>query len=140
MPPSKETNEHTKLEWNKLGFCYDRDDKKLSWQIIGSKNGILKFCKLLEDYSNDKSNQNVSEDEHFGPYSYLKFMTWDKPKIFKKEICGRLNDFKVLSEIIKKKLEDSKDNFEVDEEYSNDNDYSINFVIKDENFEPASED
>ena len=140
MAPSDKVNEQTKNEWNTLGFYYDCDDDKGFWQIIGSKEGILKFCKLLEDYSNNGSKQNISEDEHFGPYSYLKFMTWNEPKIAKREICGRQSDFKILSDIIKHRLKTSNENFQVDKEYSNNNEYRIEFIIKEESFEPASAD
>jgi hypothetical protein len=139
MTPSKSDIQFTK-EWNDLGFYYDRDDEKASWLIVGSKSGILKFCKLLDDYSNDKRVEGVSEDRHFGPYSYLKFMTWSEPKIAEREICGRLGDFKTLSEIIKKKLKTSKEAFQIDKEYSNNNKYRIEFIVKDDNFEPASVD
>lgn len=140
MGLSKKVIEQTKNEWNDLGFYYDRDDDKSIWQIIGSKKGILKFCKLLEEYSDDKSREPISEDRHFGPYSYLKFMTWNEPKIAEREICGKLNDFKILSEIIKQKLNMSKNTFQIDKEYSKNNEYRLEFIIKEDNFEPASAD
>ena len=134
------SNTEANLRKDDLGFYYSRDDKNCCWIITGSQEGILEFCDLLEGYSTDKSREAVSEDTHYGPYSYLKFMTWDKPEIVERKICGRLSDFKKLSDIIKNNLEKLNGDFEIDNEYSNDNEYSIKFVLKGDDFEPASMD
>jgi hypothetical protein len=131
-------NTKIQKEWRQLGFYYERDDTALEWKIIGSKEGVYGFCKLLEDYSMDKRFQGISEDKHFGPYSYLKFMTWHRPKIGKEEICGQLEDFHFLSEIVRNKILEKKEIFNIDKEFSNENEYLIKFVIKEDNFDPSS--
>ena len=84
----------------------------------------------------------ISEDEHYGPYSYLKIMTWDKPVINNDAISGTLSDLKKLSNLIKKKLESQRipSEFEIDKEYSNQNESKLRFEIKEDGFDPASAD
>lgn len=128
--------------WRNLGFYYEFSEDKGVWKFVGSKKGLLKFSKLLDDYVLDPRNAGISEHEHYGPYLYLKIMTWDKPIIDKNAISGTLLDFKKLSDLIKQKLKslNALSKFEIDKEYSIENKAKIIFEIKEADFDPSSAD
>ena len=94
-------------EWRQLGFYYDRDDRLdvNQWRFFGSKKGLHNFVSLLDKYTSNPSNDTLSEHDHFGPYSYLKIMTWDKPTITADCIAGTIQDLKILSRRLTKKSE-----------------------------------
>lgn len=142
MSPSDKVNQQTKKEWRELGFYYDFNDKTSSWQIVGSRKGLLKFCKLLEDYASDEKYRGLSEHEHYGPYSYLKFMTWKGAEITEKAICGTQEDFRNLARLVRDKLffANVNDSFMISVEYAKDSNVSIDFQIKQNKFDPASAD
>jgi hypothetical protein len=139
---TEELNEQTKDEWRELGFFYDYDKENFCWRLIGSRQGLLKFSKLLKDYANDERNAPLSEHEHYGPYWYLKLVTWNKAEITSDAIAGTLEDFKRLSNLTKQKLENAAigDKITIDVEYSPENEAKILFEIKEDNFDAAKAD
>ena len=40
----------TQEDWRELGFFYELDEESKRWNISGSIAGLLKLCKILEDY------------------------------------------------------------------------------------------
>lgn len=64
----------------------------------------MKFVDLLESYAMNQRNQQLSEHEHYGPYSYLKLMTWSHAEITEGAICGTLSDFRRLADLVRRKL------------------------------------
>jgi len=135
-------DKHAIKEWRGLGFWYDMLDKgdRGEWIFHGSKTGFNNFVKSLNAYVNDPRNKELSEHEHYGPYSYLKVMTWDKPVIAKDYFAGTLPDIERLADLISQKLENSKegDVFTVDKEYGVENSASATFFIEAEGFDPIS--
>jgi hypothetical protein len=129
-------------EWRQLGFYYDLDERPSvnQWRFYGSKQGLQKFVKLLDDYTNNVINDTLSEHDHYGPYSYLKIMTWDKPIITDNYIAGTINDLKNLRNIIADKLTNSiaGQTFNIDKEYSEDNTVTAMFFIMADEFDPVS--
>lgn len=127
-------------EWRLLGFYYEFNNLKNCWIFVGSKSGLLNFCKLLLNYASDKSHEKLSEHEHFGPDSYLKVITWDAPIIKESGIYGSIRDIKRLSYILKEKLINIpiKMEIKIDKEYSNVNECYILLRIKSDNFDPAT--
>lgn len=142
MGKSDKTKAITKEEWRLLGYYYDIDHENKKWIIIGSKFGIEQFVLQLKEYAASKKNEAISEHDHWGPYGYLKIMTWKHPDINKDCICGSLEDIRKLSQIIEKYLDNSQINqiFEIRGDYAKDCDYSIEFRIKEYGFDPAAED
>lgn len=127
-------------EWRNLGFYYDRDDRidVNQWRFFGSKIGLQNFVHLLEKYITNPQNKNISEHDHFGPYSYLKIMTWDKPEITEDYIAGTLQDLRNLKQIISDKLRDSQpgQTFNIDKDYGIDNTITAKFFVMSDDFEP----
>lgn len=121
---------------------FDFDDEKLCWKIQGSKKGINKFCQLLIKYAHNDLNKPISEHQHYGPYLYLKFVTWDEPKITSDAIFGSLDDFIRLSDMIRKSLTKTVPNssFIICNEYASNAEASILIQITDDEFDPASAD
>jgi hypothetical protein len=138
----EQINELTKEEWRELGFFYDQDHAARCWRLVGSRSGLLNFATLLDDYVADERNETLSEHDHFGPYWYLKIVTWSEPLITEDDVRGTLVDLKGLSALTKKRLENVSpgDVFEIDKEYSEKNEFKLRFEVRDEVFDPADED
>ena len=100
--------EETKEEWRELGFYYDRSDEQKEWVLAGSKGGLFGFCDCLRSYCNNEKNNLVSEHDHYGPYMYLKIMTWSEAGISKSSIHGSLEELLRLSDLIETRLEPAK--------------------------------
>ena len=139
---STETNEQTKIEWRELGFFYDYDEKDSCWRLVSSRQGLLKFCDILNDYAADERNAPLSEHEHYGPYWYLKLVTWTEPIITAHDIRGTFEDFRRLSKLMREKLENASvgDSFMINLEYSPKNEAKILFEIKADDFDAAKAD
>jgi hypothetical protein len=131
-------------EWRQLGFYYDRDDRLdvNQWRFFGSKKGLQNFVSLLDKYTNNPANDTLSEHDHFGPYSYLKIMTWDKPTITADYIAGTIQDLKILRNLISEKLDkaDAGQTFNIDKDYGQDNTITAKFFVMADNFDPVSMD
>lgn len=136
---NEKRNEGAKKAWRDLGFFYDFDENRKSWEFTGSIEGLEKFCRLLILYTANSKNNLKSEHAHFGPYQYLKIMTWDTPVINENYIGGTLEDLKRLANIISNNLEKSQPNgrFVIQKEYSNQANIPLVFNIKGNDFDPA---
>jgi hypothetical protein len=141
MNSSKKVDAMTIREWRELGFFYDRDDVRHEWKFIGSSEGLLQFVNLLLKYVANPRNGKISEHDHYGPYWYLKIVTWTEPLI-SKDIRGTLADFQKLANLVRSKIEASKtrDVFTIDKEYSAKNEFVLKFFIKENGFDPAQAD
>lgn len=130
--------------WRALDFYYYTDDSSSinQWQFWGSKKGLQNFINLLDEYTNNPENEGVSEHAHYGPYSYLKIMTWDKPIIATNYIAGTIQDLKYLKELIAYKLIEASpgQTFNIDKEYGQDNTSTAKFFVMADDFDPASMD
>ena len=137
-------DQRIKDEWRELGFYYDLEESlnKNEWKFYGSKQGLSNFVKLLEDYTNKSANGLLSEHDHFGPYSYLKIMTWDKPVITENYIAGTIKDLNSFKNILAEKLEKVPvgQSFTIDKEYGIDNTATAKFFIMKDDFDPVSMD
>jgi hypothetical protein len=143
MPEQKiDVAELTKEEWRELGFYYDLDERPSvnSWRFYGSKVGLAKFVQLINDYISKSANNRRSEHEHYGPYMYLKLMTWNEPCITGEYIAGSLNDLRRLQELVSSKLDTAipGQTFEITGEYGINNTVSARFFVMAEDFDPVS--
>jgi hypothetical protein len=131
-------------EWRELGFYYDRDDRMdvNQWRFYGSKKGLQKFVSLLDGYTNNPYNDTLSEHSHFGPYSYLKIMTWDKPIINEGYIAGTIQHLRMLRDILAEKLVKAQvgQTFNIDKDYGVDNTATAKFFVMSDDFDPPSMD
>ena len=137
-----EMNEVTRQEWRELGFFYDYDEAASQWHLVGSRDGLLRFVEILESYVADPKNERLSEHEHYGPYWYLKLMTWEEAEITESAICGTLSDFRRLSAIVRSKLDAPLvgSAFKIGDEYALGSTSLIQFEVREEGFDPASAD
>jgi len=137
-------DQRIKDEWRELGFYYDieQTDSKKEWRFYGDKKGLNNFVKLLQDYINNPANDFLSEHDHYGPYSYLKVMTWNKPVITEQYIAGTIADLKNLKVILADKIEklQAGQSFTIDGEYGVDNTAGLKFFMIKDNFDPVSMD
>lgn len=137
-----DTNELTRDEWHELGFFYDYDKRKSCWRFVGSRQGLLRFVEILKSYAANPKNGKISEHDHYGPYSYLKLMTWPEAEITDSAICGTLSDFQTLAESIERKIHSSAVGsiFTVSDEFVADSKNTMQFEVQKDNFDPASAD
>ena len=130
--------------WRELGFYYylEESANKNEWRFYGSKYGLQNFIKLLEDYTNKLANDFPSEHQHYGPYSYLKIMTWDKAVITENYIAGTIKDLNKFKTILADKLQNLRagQSFKIDKEYGIDNTATANFFVMKHDFDPVSMD
>ena len=135
-------NQVTRDEWRELGFFYDFDKENSRWRLVGSQGGLLKFRDILNAYADDSRNKQISEHEHYGPYFYLKLITWEEAEITENAICGTLSDFRKLAAIVENKLNASSagSTFTIDDEYAEGTQAILEFEVREEGFDPASAD
>ena len=137
-------DQRIKDEWRELGFYYNLEESanKSEWKFYGSKQGLYNFVKLLEDYTDNSANDFLSQHDHYGPYNYLKIMTWDKAVITGNYIAGTIKDLKNFKNIIADKLEkfQAGQSFTIDKEYGVDNTAAMMFFIMEDDFDPVSMD
>ena len=131
----------TAVDWRELGFWYDYTPQS-GWVILGSKSGIERLASLLEAYGRNPRNAPVSEHDHFGPYMYLKFVTWSSPEINPDGFYGSLPDLLRLAELIRKQIAvgNSTNSLELSTLYSPSSTSALTITIEHETFDPASAD
>jgi hypothetical protein len=132
----------TKEEWRQLGYYYEIDKKSKNWIIIGSPFGLNEFSRQLKEYAKNLKNEGIGEHDHWGPYGYLKIMTWSEPDITDDAIQGSLEDLKQLADLIKDKIQDDGIGKKVNikSEYAGNADFGIEFQVMPYGFDPASAD
>jgi hypothetical protein len=140
--PSPATNASTTREWRELGFFYDTNKSESAWNLIGSRSGLLGFARLLRDYAANPHLAPISEHEHYGPYFYLKVVTWHEPRITEEDIRGTQIDIRRLAELIERGLVsvDVGQSFEIDTDYSPRNEFRLRLHVREDEFDPASAD
>ncbi len=87
-------------DWRALEFYYTRDDAAREWRLVGSRDGLRNFSRILTRYADNPRNDLKSEHDHFGPYMYLKIMTWPDAGIGENAIHGTLADLRRLAAIV----------------------------------------
>ena len=139
MTPT-DSNSFTREEWRSLGFFYDRNDDAAAWTLLGPKKGLERFSVLLRNYASKPKNQLKSEHEHFGPYMYLKIMTWPEAGIGRKAIHGTLEDLKRLADIVDQKLEEIciGEPLDISFDYAVNSEYRLVLNLSPDNTDPAS--
>jgi hypothetical protein len=136
------TNQATKLEWRELGFFYDCDDQTRVWKLTGSRAGLLCFRDALLAYVADPRNALKSEHMHYGPYGYLKVMTWPEAGLDDHSIRGPLPDLARLAKLVEAKLATVSPGSSVliREEFAADSPYALVFDLREDGFDPAAAD
>jgi hypothetical protein len=142
MSGSKCIEEQTRAEWEALGFFYDYNDSQRAWLVRASRAGMDRLCTELRQYAKEPRNGVLSEHEHYGPYSYLKFVTWTEPRVVADGIYGRLQDFERLADIVSAVLAGAKPGtrVRVDETYSQNSEAKLELLLEHDDFEVASAD
>ena len=127
-------------QWQALGFFYDSDERAKQWLVVGSRAGLLRFAALLRAYVADPANAKLSEHEHYGPYQYLKFMTWSEPGMDADSIHGSLGDLQRLADLVDAKANMLRpgDRAQLREDYSAASSYSLLLEMREDSFDPTS--
>jgi hypothetical protein len=100
---------------------------------------VRRLCSELRAYAHNPAHAPLSEHEHYGPYSYLEFVTWSEAKILEEGIHGRLDDFERLAGIVEAGLHSMAPGKElrIDSEYSKRNDSVLVIRLEADDFDPA---
>jgi hypothetical protein len=136
------TNQATKLERRALGFFYDCDDQTRVWKLTGSRAGLLCFRDALLAYVADPRNVLKPEHIHYGPYGYLKVMTWPEAGLDEHSIRGPLTDLARLAKLVEAKLATVSPGSSVliREEFAADSPYALVLDPREDGFDPAAAD
>jgi hypothetical protein len=129
-------------EWRDLGFFYDIDDQLKSWRLRGTLAGLGRFVTALDAYVASPDSLVEGEHEHFGPYMYLKVMTAMEAVVNNDAIAGTVDDLARLARLIEQSLRHATpgDRFMVGREFSPTAEYSIDFFIESDDFDPGDAD
>jgi len=132
-------------EWRELGFYYNFDERPSvnQWRFFGSKQGLLKFVELLDNYVSNPTNDRLFEHEHYGPYMSLKIITLeDECVIHNNAIGGTIDDFKMLRNLLADKIEKCLpgQTFTIDKDFGENNTATTKFFIMADDFDPVSMD
>jgi hypothetical protein len=131
----------TIAEWDDLGFWYDVTPES-GWVIRGSCAGLEKFAALLDRYAADPRNTKLSEHDHFGPYMYLKVVTWPSPEINRDGIYGTLSDIVRLAALVRERAASCNpgDSFTLAQGFSIASSTELTLVCEPECFSPGAYD
>src|SRR5688572_28829973 len=142
MPGIQERIQQTRAEWEVLGFFYGYDDASRNCVIRANRRGMQTFCAGFRRYAADPTNAPLSEHEHYGPYAYLKFVTWTEPKVEPDGIYGKRADFERLADLVEKAIARARpgDRVRIDEAYSKAGEAKLELVLEPDDFEVASAD
>jgi hypothetical protein len=139
---SDDVNKATRQEWRELGFFYNRDDDTKTWQIVGSRTGLLRFRDALRAYARDPRNAQDSEHAHYGPYMYLKIMTWPQPRLDRDGIGGPLSALARLADVVDAKIATARSGATIDigSEFAANGPYALRLEVQEDEFDPAGAD
>jgi hypothetical protein len=140
--PSDAVNEKTREEWRALGFFYAVDHEAKVWTLVGSRAGLLCFRDTLRAYVADPRNALESEHEHYGPYMYLKVMTWPEAGFDNNAIRGPLADLARLAALVEGNLAASRpgSTVRIQDEFAADSPYTLVLEVREDSFDPAKAD
>lgn len=129
-------------EWRDLGFFYGIDDQLKSWRLRGTLAGLGRFVTALDAYVASPDSLVKGEHEHFGPYMYLKVVTASEAAVNSDGIAGTVGDLERLAQLIEQRLRHATpgDHFTVRREFSPTAEYSIDFFIETDDFDPGDAD
>jgi hypothetical protein len=125
-----------------LGFFYDRLDAPKEWLVVGSRSGLLRFASLLRAYAVDPRIVAKSEHQHYGPYLYLKVMTWPDAGIDAQAIRGSLKELTALALLIEAEVARLSPGARsrIRETFSPASEYALVLEMREDTFDPASAD
>ena len=134
--------EATQADWREIGFFYDRDDVTKEWLIVGSRDGLRRFSKLLREYVADPRNAQQSEHEHYGPYMYLKVMTWMEAGLDTHSIHGPLAELEGLADLVENRIAALQPGARtrIREEFAPSSEYALVLDLRDDGFDPSAPD
>ena len=142
MSPTEATNQATREEWRELGFFYELQDEPPRWRFVGSATGLANLVKVFDEYVRDPRHEAISEQEHYGPYMYLKVQTAESPTIDNGSIRGSLSDLARLRDLIANGLRNLRagKSLVVGPEYSPVVSFPLHLELREAEFDPASAD
>lgn len=142
MTLTEATNAATRREWRELGFFYEVDDGVREWHLVGSPNGLSAFPDLIRSYCRRPLHDARSEHDHYGPYMYLKIMTWPQAGIDRDSIHGTIEDLERLASLIEHRLRSATpgDRISIAEAFTPACEYGLVLEVKSEGFDPAEAD
>jgi hypothetical protein len=134
-------DEHDALGWRQLGFWYDYSPE-IGWVIRGSIEGLQRFVSLLHAYTANPKNRQVSEHEHFGPFMYLKVVTFPNAEVNNDGIYGTLEDIARFAELLEARLRSAPvgAHFELSREFAVRSSTAFTVHVEADSFDPAAYD
>lgn len=129
-------------DWRRLGFYYDFDERVAvnQWDFTKAELASRHLYELVDEYISNPDNPVVSEHQRYGPYGYLKIMTWSEPKITNSCFAGTLNDLGNLSALVRTKITSSApgETFGISDDFGTKNTATARFLVMEDAFDPPS--
>ena len=133
--PSADTGD----EWRALGFYHEQDTVARVWRFIGATSGLRTLVRMLASQADKADREGKAAAIGVGPYGDFKIRVWERAGIDDESIHGAVDDLRRLSQLIEGKLASANEGaeFVIGSDYTPDAEYSLVFVVKGEEFDPA---
>jgi hypothetical protein len=135
-------DELTRRQWRDLGFFYKRDDTRRVWTVIGDRDGLRRLAAVIRGYARDSRYAAYGTHDHFGPYMYLKLMTWPDTGINGNAIHGPTARLTLLADVIEERLVAAAtgNRISLRDKFAQDAEYDLVVELRSDGFDPAGED
>lgn len=131
--------EQTREEWRELGFYYISSEEQKTWTLHGSRKGLLNLSRLVKEFAS--LDLPFGTHKHLMPHWYLTLTSDDNFTVNSRGISGTPRQLNEFAEIFSKRVQQSS--LGVSEYISAkilSSDYSIEFMVHGDSFDPSSKD
>lgn len=134
--------DRTRRAWRELGFYCGKDKAAKEWRVVGSVAGLRKFAALVREYASNPAHDRLSEYMHLGPATNLEIGTSEQTEITDQWVAGSLPDLLNLAGLIELNVRANVvgRRIALRSSYSTLAPYDLILDVRDEAFDPASED
>lgn len=137
---TRETRPDTGEDWRALGFYHEPDFANREWLLEGSRSGLRTLTRMLQSQADKAGQDGEPAALAIGPYDDFHIRVWERPGIDDESIHGPAEALRRLRELIDARLATAtpNDEFRIRDEFARNAEYGLRFVVRDEDFDPAS--
>ena len=127
-------------DWRALGFYHEPDIAHREWRLVGSRSGLRTLARMLASQADKANAGGTPAALPIGPYEDFQIRIWERAGIDDESIHGPPDALHALSQLIDERLAVTQpdDEFRIRDEFGRDVEYGLVFVVKHEEFDPAS--
>ena len=137
---TRETRSDTGEDWRALGFYHEPDLANREWLLVGSPSGLRTLARMLRSQADKSGRDGKPAALAMGPYEDFHIRVWERPGLDDESIHGPAEALRRLSRLIDERLATAKpdEEFRIRDEFASDAEYGLHFVVRSEDFDPAS--